>query len=272
MDIKEINLEEIIERALDENGIALDNADGKKITALAGIAEHLIKANSVMNLTAITDPEDIASKHIADSLTCLSYIPQGARLIDIGSGAGFPSLPIAVARPDLSVVALDSTAKKMSYISSTASELGLRNIKTAVGRAEEFCAPAPKGKRQNGNRKKAGGAKTAADQPEKVEYRERFDAACARAVARLNILCELALPFVKPGGVFIAMKSRLSDIELEEAAGAISVLGGELISCDHFSLKCKDELQERSIIAIKKVSRTPSCYPRQYSQISKKPL
>ena len=272
MDIKEINLEEIIERALDENGIALDNADGKKITALAGIAEHLIKANSVMNLTAITDPEDIASKHIADSLTCLSYIPQGARLIDIGSGAGFPSLPIAVARPDLSVVALDSTAKKMSYISSTASELGIRNIKTAVGRAEELSAPVPKGKRQNGGRKKTGGAKNTADQPEKAEYRERFDAACARAVARLNILCELALPFVKPGGVFIAMKSRLSDIELEEAAGAISVLGGELISCDHFLLKCKDELQERSIIAIKKVSRTPSCYPRQYSQISKKPL
>lgn len=208
---------------------------------------HMLAINEHMNLTAITELDSIILKHYADSLTASEYIPAGATLIDVGCGAGFPSLPLALARPDIKITAIDSTAKRINYISETAEIFGLTNISAFTARAEDLS-------------KKPG-------------FRESFDISCARAVARLNVLCELCLPFVKLGGSFIAMKAN-TDSELFEAGDAIVKLGGKLISANRFNIGCSEssEPNPRTIIKIQKNSPTPKIYPRNNSQIAKKPL
>ena len=210
------------------------------------LTERMLEVNEHMNLTAIREVPDIIAKHYADSLMAAKYLPQGARVIDIGCGAGFPSLPLAIARPDVIVTALDSTAKRVNYISETAKLLGLDNILTVTARAEEM-------------------AKNAS-------HRERYDVATARAVARLNVLCELCLGYVKVGGCFISMKAELGS-ELDEAHRAISAMGGKLEAADTISLKLPDGVNaSRTIVTIRKKSSTPPNYPRNNSQITKKPL
>lgn len=208
------------------------------------LSELLVEQNKTMNLTAITDPDGIAVKHFADSISVLSAaeIPQGAKILDVGTGAGFPGLPLLIMRPDIDLTMIDSTAKKLKYVENTVNELGL--IATTLHtRAEE-----------------AGQSK---------EYREKFDFVCSRAVAALNVLCEYCLPFVKQNGLFIAMKGAKAQEEIDAAKGAIKTLGGKIVAEKSFSLS---DGGERTLVVIKKISQVPSKYPRPSAQITKKPL
>ena len=235
----------LIKKVFAENGLdKLLNAD--RLEKLNGLIDNMLETNEKFNLTSITDPEEIILKHIADSATIIKYIPEKAKLIDVGTGGGFPSLPIAILRDDVIVYALDSTAKKLAYIDETAKKLGLSNIKTIVGRAEEH-------------------GKT-------VNYRQRFDVATARAVASLNVLCELCIPFVKVGGSFISMKGSNAQEEVDSAKSAVIQLGGSKFVDEQFSLAYNGSEFDRHILISKKVKPTPDSFPRAYSRISKKPL
>jgi len=210
------------------------------------MCEYMLEVNSVMNLTAITETRDIISKHLADSAIAAKYIPQGAAVCDVGCGGGFPSLPLAIVRPDITILGIDSTEKRIKYVNESAKRLGLTNLKAIAGRAEDLAQlPA---------------------------LRESFDVCIARAVASLPILSELCIPFVKQGGLFVAMKGKLS---AEEITSAAQKLGAEPISesnTNHYCLNTADGSEERCIIALRKLSNTESKYPRNYSQIKKKPL
>lgn len=210
------------------------------------LTARMCEVNAYMNLTAITDEDGIILKHYVDSLMLSQYIPNGASVIDVGCGAGFPSLPLAIVRPDIKITALDSTAKRINYIKETAEILGLANISTLTARAE-----------------------TAAFDP---NYRENFDISCARAVARYAALCELCIPFVKVGGKFAALKGN-SNEEVNEAKTAVTKLGGKIELLENYNISLPNgEENPRSIITVKKNSPTPKNYPRNWSQISKKPL
>lgn len=213
---------------------------------LFGLTAIMLKVNESMNLTAITDERSVILKHYVDSLTVSAYIPEGAAVIDVGCGAGFPCMPLAIFRPDLKVTALDSTAKRINYLSETADALDISNITPIAARAEEY-----------------------AREP---AYRESFDAAVARAVAAMPILVELCLPFVKVGGRFIAMKASQGLRELDDSQNAIKLCGGELLGAHSFDLISSDSSEQRVIIEILKKSPTPLKYPRHYSQISKRHL
>ncbi|MBE6771551.1 MAG: 16S rRNA (guanine(527)-N(7))-methyltransferase RsmG [Ruminococcaceae bacterium] len=222
-------------------GIALTDEQLSRFDALSDL---LVEQNKTMNLTAITDPDGIATKHFADSISVLSAaeIPQGARVLDVGTGAGFPGIPLLIMRPDIDLTMIDSTAKKLKYVENTVNELGL--IATTLHtRAEE-----------------AGQSK---------EYREKFDFVFSRAVAALNILCEYCLPFVKQNGLFIAMKGAKAQEEIDAAKAAIKTLGGKIIAEKTFSLA---DGGERTLVIIKKISQIPPKYPRPSAQIAKKPL
>lgn len=207
-------------------------------------AALLLETNEKMNLTAITDLRGVTLKHFADSvsLLCACELPQGAALLDVGTGAGFPGIPLLCCRPDLRVTLLDSTRKKLDFIAASAAAIGL-TPQTLHMRAEE-----------------AGRA---------AQLREQFDVVVSRAVASLNVLCEYCLPFVKVGGCLAAMKGARADEEIEQAKAAITALGGKLESIKTFNLA--DE-GERSIIIIRKVSQTAPKYPRASGVIAKKPL
>lgn len=221
--------------------------DERECELLFALTERMLEVNKSMNLTAITDEESVILKHYADSLTVSRYIPEGAKVIDVGCGAGFPTLPLAIFRPDLSITALDGTAKRIEYVRQTANMLGLDNVNAIAGRAEEYAA--------------------------KPEYREQFDVATARAVASLPVLAELCLPFVKKNGAFISMKASQGERELEDARNAIKLCGGAQATCDKLLLTSDDkEFETRVIIRTQKITPTPAKYPRHYSQISKKPL
>ena len=222
-------------------GISINDEQMKLFDQLS---ELLVEQNKTMNLTAITDPDGIAVKHFADSISVLSAceITQGAKVMDIGTGAGFPGIPLLIMRPDIDLTMVDSTAKKLKYVQSTVDSLGL--IATTLHtRAEE-----------------AGQSK---------EYRERFDIVCSRAVAALNVLCEYCLPFVKVGGIFIAMKGAKAQEEIADAKVAIKLLGGKIIDEKSFSLS---DGGERTLVVIKKISQILPKYPRPSAQIAKKPL
>lgn len=211
------------------------------------LAEHMLTENEKYNLTSITDPERIIYLHFADSALLCPYIPKNAVLLDVGCGGGFPSLPIAICRPDVTVTALDSTEKKVNYVRGAAELLGLSNVNTLCARAEE-----------------------AAQLP---AYREKFNLVTARAVAELRVLAELSLPFVAVGGQFVAMKSRNAQNELKAAAKAIPTLGGKWKSSESLLLLSETgEEAERTVITVDKVGRTSPTYPRPYAKISKKPL
>lgn len=231
--------------ALEDNAIDLELTD-EKARKLFDLTKIMLEVNKSMNLTAITDEDAIIVKHYADSLTVARYIPQNATVIDVGCGAGFPCLPLAIFREDLKITALDSTAKRIKYIDDTAKKLGISNIITIAARAEEL------GK-ENG-------------------YRESFDVATARAVAALPILSELCLPFVKVGGIFVSMKASQGSKEAIDAKNAIKMCGGEIKTIDKLALTSGQMTEERTIISVSKISATHTKYPRHYSQITKKPL
>ena len=216
----------------------------EEISRFDMLAERLIEQNKTMNLTAITEPDEVVIKHFVDSISLLSAVTpeEGAKVLDLGTGAGFPGIPLLICRPDIKLTMVDSTAKKLRYVASTVEALGL-NAETLHSRAEE-----------------------AGKQP---EYREQYDIVCSRAVAALNLLCEYCLPFVRVGGVFAAMKSAKADEEIALAKNALKTLGGKIIDKKTFTLS---DGGERTIIIIKKVSQIPPKYPRPSAQIAKKPL
>ena len=199
-----------------------------------------------MNLTAITDPAEIAIKHYLDALTIGSVVPRfdGLRLIDVGTGAGFPGLPLAIAHPQLQLTLMDSTAKKLRFIDEAADTLGLKNIRSLHARAE--------------------------DAGRERFQRETYAIVVARAVARLPVLLEYTLPLCQPGGQVIAMKGASAFEETNEAARAISALGGELFAIEEVNLPTLDN--PRYLIVIDKIQPTPKRYPRRAGTPAREPL
>lgn len=223
---------------------SLLNAD--KSNKFFKLTVRMLEENEKYNLTAITDPDKIILNHYADCVAMASKLKKGASIIDVGCGAGFPSLPLAIVRPDLKILAVDSTAKRINYVSETARMLGLDNLTAVVMRAED-------------------GGKS-------PEYREKFDYATARAVAEMRVLSELSLPFVKIGGQMIAMKGKNAEFELSSARKAIATLGGRNTVCENITLKGGGETLTHPLIIIDKKEKTPGSFPRPFAQISKKPL
>ena len=209
------------------------------------LTEIMIQTNAVMNITALTTMEKIIPLHYADCVKIADRIPEGATVIDVGCGGGFPILPLAIVRPDLKITGLDSTDKKVRYVQNTADELGLK-ISTISARAEDA-------------------AKT-------PQYRDSFDVAISRAVARMNLLDELCMPFVKIDGVFIAMKGAAGQEELEEAKNGIQRLGGQITGAEEYVLYTEMEEEKRTVIEIRKVTATSKEFPRGFGTIKKKPL
>ena len=215
--------------------------DEETADTLVTYMDMVLEKNRVMNLTAIRDERAFILLNIIDSLSVVPFIPHGMKILDIGTGAGLPGMVIAIARKDLTVTMLDSTAKKLAFVDEAIGSLGLKNAVTLCGRAEELSRLS--------------------------EYRESFDAAVSRAVARLPMLSEYALPFVRTGGVFIAMKGAAGETEAEEASSVVSEMGGGLIRREELLLPEGEE--KRSIIVVAKTSATPSSYPRRQSVLKK---
>ena len=203
--------------------------------------EYLLTENAKYNLTSIVDTDGIIVKHYIDSVISLKYfdMPENAKIIDVGSGAGFPSLPLAVMRPDLNITFLDSSNKKINFIKSFAGNSGHNFY---CGRAEES--------------------------GRNINIRETYDFAVSRAVARLNILCELAAPFIKPNGYFIAYKGKAAHEEIAEAKNAFEILDLKIDEIIEFDL----DGDKRILIKIKKLKKTSSKYPRNFSNITRNPL
>ena len=203
----------------------------------------LIETNKYMNLTSIIEDKEIILKHFIDSLTINKYIDKEKSLIDVGTGAGFPGIPIKIVREDVNVTLLDSLNKRVKFLNEVISKLDLKNINTIHGRAEDIAHI--------------------------NNYREKFDYVTARAVANLATLSELCIPFLKTGGSFICMKANVNE-ELETAKNAIKELGGKIVSVDSFYLPESDI--ERNIIIIKKINKTNIKYPRKAGVPSKNPI
>lgn len=230
----------LLERAREELKIKLTSHQGQQFQRYF---ELLVEWNEKMNLTAITQPEEVVEKHFLDSLSLFTVFSpkEGARVVDVGTGAGFPGIPMKLLRPDLEVTLLDSLNKRLNFLGAVCDELGI-SCNRVHKRAEEA------------GRDKA--------------MREGYDVAVARAVAPLNVLAEYCIPLIKMKGMFLAMKGPGAGEELENAREALSLLGGEKAECRELSLG----EQERSILLIQKRAFTPKAYPRHGGTISKHPL
>lgn len=207
---------------------------------LCAFGEAVVRQNEVMNLTAITAPDQVAKLHLLDSLSVLKTVDlAGKRLIDVGCGAGFPGVPVKIGCPEVKLTLLDSLGKRMAWLERILPELGVE-AECVTARAEEFV----------------------------TKRREQYDFATSRAVARLNILLELTAPFVKVGGAVLAMKGAAANQELDEAAGAIGKLGLKLEKVEQFPVDGTDH----AVIVLRKVRPTPPQYPRAFAKIKKSPL
>lgn len=231
-------MKETLLRGLPQLSLSLSE---QQLGQLCSFGELLLEKNKVMNLTAIREPEKVATLHFLDSLALLGAADlRGKSLVDVGCGAGFPGVPLKIGEPSLRLTLLDSLGKRMTWLrEEVLPELGLE-ADCVTARAEEFAAG----------------------------HRESFDFAASRAVARLNVLCELCLPLVRKGGAFLAMKGSLAQEELEEAGNAIRTLGGSVESV--YEYPCGDAIHK--VIVIRKTAHTPDAYPRPFGKIKNKPL
>ena len=233
---------EFIKKSAAEFGLEItDNQESQ----LEKYAEMLIEWNQKINLTAIVQPKEIGVKHFLDSMLIFknSEIPHNAKVIDVGTGAGFPGVVMKIVRPDLRLTLLDGLNKRLVFLSQLCEELGI-DAETVHSRAEE-----------------AG---------KNVKYREKYDIATARAVTRLDALCELCLPMVKKGGAFVAMKGPAAAEELQEAEKAIKILGGKLEKIHEYTIPDTDVTHTAVVIC--KVGTTPKQYPRSWGKIKKSPI
>ena len=213
------------------------------VPALARYGALLTETNKVMNLTAITDPADIAALHFLDSAALLTMADfRDKAVADVGTGAGFPGLPLKIIEPSIRLTLLDALGKRVRFLETVCRELGLSGVECVHGRAEAFAA----------------------------DHRESFDIVTSRAVAALPVLCELCLPLVREGGVFLAMKSVDADRELEAAEHAIAALGGAVSGTRDYAIPGTDV--RHRVILVKKVKKTPEKYPRMFAKIKKNPL
>ncbi len=222
-------------------GVSLSDEQCRKFDRYA---ELLVEWNEKMNLTAITDPVGIAVKHFADSVSAVPLLPEQAdiRVIDVGTGAGFPGIPLAIVRPDIHLTLLDSLNKRLTFLDEVCRELGIEAV-TVHARAED-------------------GARDSS-------LREQFDVATARAVAALPVLSEYCLPYVKVGGRFLAMKGPESEAECEAALRGIALLGGGKPVCRALQLTADGETLDRRLFVIEKTKHTPVAYPRPTAKIKK---
>ena len=236
------NMESRLIEILGQNNISCTDLQASR---LIKFYELLVEKNKVMNLTAITEFEEVAVKHFADSLVINRVLElRGQKVIDIGTGAGFPGIPLKILYPDIQLTLLDSLNKRLVFLDEVIYELQLKNIETVHARAEEAA--------------------------HKELFRERYDVAVSRAVANLSTLVEYDLPFVSVGGSFIAYKGSKADEEISTASNAIKQLGGKLSASDSFTLSGTD--YERTLIRIDKVKATPPKYPRAGGKPSSNPI
>ena len=229
--------------AFQKNGLEIPTES--QADAFYRFTNLLMETNQTTNLTAIRNIPDVIYKHYVDSLLASKYFPIGATVLDIGCGPGFPSIPLAVWRPDLTITALDSTAKKIAFVQAARDELGLQNLTAITGRAEDQAV-----------RQKIG----------------LVDVVTSRAVARLNVLSELCIPYLKINGRLVALKGAKAAEELDEAQNAIKILGGSDALLVNTNLATEEEAEVRGIILITKKAASPQKYPRPYAAILKKPL
>ncbi len=231
-------MKKTLQEGLGELPLALDE---KTLDTLCAFGAAMVKQNEVMNLTAITEDAQVAKLHLLDSLTVLASADlRGKTLIDVGCGAGFPGVPLAIACPEAKITLLDSLAKRMNWLETVLPQLGIGNATCITARAEEAVA----------------------------RVRETYDFATSRAVARLNILLELTAPYVRVGGAVLAMKGSAAREELAEAKNAVYKLGLQLEEIRDFTI----DGATHSVIVLRKVKNTPSQFPRRYSKIKQAPL
>ena len=204
--------------------------------------KSLIEWNEKINLTAITDESEVITKHFADSLSILKYIKNNSKVIDVGTGAGFPGIPLKIANESLKITLLDSLNKRVLFLDEVIKELNLKDINTIHGRAEEVAHD--------------------------KDHREQYDIAVCRAVAKLNVLAEYMLPYLKVGGTFICMKGPNINEEMDSSMKAIKLLGGKIEKVESFEL----EENQRNIIIIKKEKNSPKNFPRKAGTPSKSPI
>jgi len=235
--------ERIVVEGAESLGVALAS---QTVSDIRWLSERLVEWNTRLNLTAVVSTEGIAVKHVLDSLSCLDAceFPQGANVIDVGAGAGFPGLVLKAVRPDIRLTLLDSTKKKLAYAADVAEGLGWADVELLAARAEE-----------------------AGQDP---AWRESYDLVVARAVAAMRILSEFCLPFAKPGGTFLAMKGPDVSVEMAHASPAIRALGGDVVEHKHYSLPYDGG--ERSIVVIRKSRPTPAQEPRLCRDIKRKAI
>ena len=231
-------MEPILRQGLETLGLPTD-----AIPQLQQYAKLLLETNQVMNLTAITDPKDVATLHFLDCAALLTLADfHGKTVVDVGTGAGFPGMPLRLVEPTIRLTLLDSLGKRIHFLQTVCDELGLTDVACIHGRAEEFAA----------------------------EHRGSYDLAVSRAVASLPVLAELSLPLVKVGGSFLAMKSVDSDQELAAAETALRTLGGETAQVRDYAIPGTDV--RHRLVLVKKIRETPKKYPRLFAKIKKNPL
>ena len=210
---------------------------------LMAFSARLLETNKVMNLTAITEPEDVARLHLLDCAALLNITDfRGKRVVDVGTGAGFPGMPLRILEPDFDLTLLDSLGKRIAFLQRVCDEMGLQRVTCVHARAEEFAA----------------------------KHREQYDIATSRAVAALPVLCELTLPLVKVGGRFLAMKAVDSDEEILAAKSAVAQLGGKVEDIRDYTIPGTDITHR--VVVIGKVKPTPDAFPRAFAKIKKAPL
>ena len=234
-------MKDLLLKGAKELGVPLDEQQAEQFCRYAKL---LVEWNEKINLTAITDDNGIVTKHFLDSLTPILTDKVRGAVIDVGTGAGFPGLPLKIAKPEIKLTLLDSLNKRVKFLQTVTDELGLDNVECIHSRAED------------GGRNK--------------DLREKFDLCVSRAVANLAVLCEFCLPFVKVGGIFMALKGPLADEEIENAKRSIKELGGEVCDTAEFDIPFTD--LNHKIVMIKKVRHTPKQYPRKAGVPTKNPL